>query len=74
MERKKIINILLSFSAVTNINSWRVKSAFSNVVLFQTTSTRTYPIGPFTILEPRDQEIGVLFVIQERRATDFKAS
>ena len=32
MERKKIINILLSFSAVTNINSWRVKSALSNLV------------------------------------------
>ena len=32
MERKKHINILLSFSAVTNINSQRVKSALSNVV------------------------------------------
>ena len=32
MERKKIIIICPSFSAVTNINSWRVKSALSNVV------------------------------------------
>ena len=32
MERKKIINTLLSFSAVTNIHSWMVKSALSNVV------------------------------------------
>ena len=32
MERKKIINICHSFSAVTNINSWRVKSALSYVV------------------------------------------
>ena len=32
MERKKIINICPFFSAVTNINSWRVKSALSNVV------------------------------------------
>ena len=32
MERKKIVNISLSFSAVTNIDSWRVKSALSNIV------------------------------------------
>ena len=32
MERKKMVNITLPFSAVTNINSWRVKSALSNVV------------------------------------------
>ena len=32
MERKKITNILLSFSAAQNIHSWRVKSALSNVV------------------------------------------
>ena len=32
MERRKIINSTLSFFAVTNINSWRVKSALSNVV------------------------------------------
>ena len=31
-ERKKVINICPSFSTVTNKNSWRVKSAFSNVV------------------------------------------
>ena len=38
LERKKIINILLFFSAVTNINSWRVKSAISNVVSFSSSS------------------------------------
>ena len=32
MERKKIINICPSFSAVTNINSWRAKAALSNLV------------------------------------------
>ena len=32
MERKKIIIITHSFSEVTNMNSWRVKSALSNLV------------------------------------------
>ena len=32
MERKEIIHINISFSAVTNINSLKVKSALSNVV------------------------------------------
>ena len=32
MERMKIINICPSFSAFTNINSWKVKSALSNAV------------------------------------------
>ena len=31
------------------------------------------PTNPFTILEPQDQEIGELYVVQERRATDFEA-
>ena len=34
MESTKIINIVLSFPEVTNINSQRVKSALSNVVSF----------------------------------------
>ena len=38
---------------------------------------RTYivanPTSPFTILEPRDQEIGEFYVAEERRATDFEA-
>ena len=29
--------------------------------------------GPFTILEPSDQEIGELYVVQERRMADFEA-
>ena len=34
-----------------------------------------HPAGPFTILEPRDQEIGEFHVVvQESRATDFEAS
>ena len=37
MERKKIINNCPSFSAVTNINSWRAKSALSNVVSLAST-------------------------------------
>ena len=32
-----------------------------------------YPTNPFTILKPRDQEIGEFLVVQERRPTDFKA-
>ena len=32
-----------------------------------------YPTGPFTISEPRDQETGGLYVVQERCATDFEA-
>ena len=31
------------------------------------------PTDPFTILEPRDQEIAVLYAAQERGATDFEA-
>ena len=34
---------------------------------------RPHPPGPFTILEPRDQEIGVCSSEFKRRATDFKA-
>ena len=30
------------------------------------------PKDPFTILEPRDQEIGEFYVVHERRATDFE--
>ena len=29
--------------------------------------------GPFTILEPRDQDIGEFYVGQEHLASDFKA-
>ena len=32
-----------------------------------------FPTNPFTILEPRDQEIGEFYLVQERRATDFEA-
>ena len=35
-EKKNIITTSLSFSGVTNINSWRVKSALSNVVSLTT--------------------------------------
>ena len=31
-----------------------------------------FPTGPFTMLEPQDQEIGEFYVAQKRRATDFK--
>ena len=31
------------------------------------------PTNLFTILEPRDQEIGKFYVVQERRETDFEA-
>ena len=31
------------------------------------------PTGPFTILEPKDQEIGEFYEVQERRATDIEA-
>ena len=30
------------------------------------------PTNPFTILEPRDQEISKFYVVRERRATDFE--
>ena len=32
-----------------------------------------YPTGPFTILEPKDQEIAKFYAAKERRATDFEA-
>ena len=31
------------------------------------------PTGPLKILDPHNQEIGELYVVQERRATDFEA-
>ena len=31
------------------------------------------PIGPFTILESQDQEIGEFYLAQELRATGFEA-
>ena len=31
------------------------------------------PTTPFTILEPRDQEISEFYVVQECRAPDFEA-
>ena len=32
-----------------------------------------YPTNPLTILEPRDQQIGEFYVVQEGWATDFEA-
>ena len=32
-----------------------------------------YPPGPFTILQPQDQESDEFCVLQERLATDFEA-
>ena len=37
-------------------------------------SSQPDPTEPFTILEPYDQEIGELYLVQERRVTDFEAS
>ena len=33
-----------------------------------------FPTGPFTTLEPQDQELGQLYLIQEYRETDFEVS
>ena len=33
-----------------------------------------HPTGPFTILEPLNPRIDKFYVIQKRRATDFKSS
>ena len=33
-----------------------------------------YPIDPFTISKPRDQEIGEFYVVQDRRAPVFDAA
>ena len=32
-----------------------------------------YPTGPFTISEPRDQDVNEFCMVQERHATDFEA-
>ena len=32
------------------------------------------PTDPFTILEPRDQDIGEFYEVHERRKTDFEAT
>ena len=42
-------------------------------VRISTSSLQTYPTGPFTILEPQDQEISKFCVGQERRVTDLVA-
>ena len=34
---------------------------------------RLVPTCPFTIFDPRDQEVGEIYVVQERRTTDFEA-
>ena len=38
------------------------------------TTTITSPTSPSTILEPVDQEIGELYAVRKRHATDFEAS
>ena len=39
----------------------------------EVSQSRESPTNPFIILEPRDQEIGEFYVVEERRATDFEA-
>ena len=34
---------------------------------------RSFPTDPFTTLTLQDQEIGEVYVVQERRTTDFEA-
>ena len=43
-------------------------------VPFLDNSVDSYPTGPFTISEPRNQEIGEFYVVQGRRTTYFEAS
>ena len=61
LERKKIVNILLSFSAVTNINSWRAKSALSNEV------SLGGPTDTFKIAVLRNPSIGKCYALAQKR-------
>ena len=78
METKKITNILLSFSAVTNTNSWRVKSALSNVVSL---GLPTYDDPLIIISSPQPDQHYIIFEawkwffeVLKRRSTHFDAS
>ena len=51
-ERKRITYIFLYFSAVTNINSWKEKSALSNVVSLAVIYVPTDSFTSFWLLNP----------------------
>ena len=53
----------------TNLN----KLLFLRRHFWPTLTTGSNPTYPFTVLEPRDQEIGEFYAIQERCATDWEA-
>ena len=50
-----------------------MKSNLTALVFHTSNCAVKYPTNPLTILEPQDQEIGELYAVQERRATDFEA-
>ena len=64
VERKKIVNILLSFSAVTHTNNWRVNSALCNVVSL-------IPTKHFPIWETRNHERDELYAFEKLDSSDF---
>ena len=54
---------------LTGKNKW-LESTVSYV---QFLASISYPIGSFAVFETRDPLIDELYVVQERRATDFEA-
>ena len=72
---------MLSFCTPLNSTAYSICSWFLSFMYFMDVVCPCsgkiikleYPTGPFTILEPRDQEIAEFDEVQERRATDFKA-
>ena len=72
----KAVFHLLRSSAIRARENCVYGFEFACVTLAETTAKleRTeYPTNPFTVLEPRDQEIDKFYLVQERRATDLEA-
>ena len=63
------------FEALQSGKAW--SAGYGELIFFLSIQfswhAKEYPTDPFTILEPRDQEIAEFYFVQERRATDFEA-
>ena len=68
MKKKRLLRLLrlLAIKLKKNLQKQLDTSQFR--------SSLRNPTGPFTILEPQDQEIAEFYVVQKRRATYFDAT
>ena len=70
---KKILPVYIYFSSGIQDNEamcLKLATSFGK----RNATLDSFPTNPFPILAPRDQEIGELYVVQDRRATDFEAT